>query len=640
MSNLFRKQLPRLAATLSSLYIAWKSVSRLEHSTIDDGEVNYAAVLNSLKSSIFHSSNANDDSMNSANASNDVSDLVLLKNLKARGISIEKMNSYSKSELLFLLRSIDPKPVLLNDSNKLFHEVFESACVVLVTRGCSDDLAASARSAIQASCQSDRIGLLFYEISDDTPDHVVSEFYSRTKIPVSNEKADSASTSLPVFLLLNEFNSNRNKYVYPLEDTLNSTKLVESNKSSTNSIPSLKDIFAMSIPSATMLSTWSAQCIQNLVEPTLFGQDQLESSNNYNKQYPWLVDVTSSNFNDVLISQSDRDHVLECYLTDCPMCNALAPRINMVGYLFNQILPQANIQVSTMNVEVNDVPRKYIPNGTGYPLIQLYKKKRSQSEPLFRSKVIEKESNLDCLVRAVESPKTISMSNVPSLDFAHPTKPGKMALPTVPGLFVWILQNASPNALSSFSSTVIASTMVPSLHYFNSLETISKSFKIISDEVSQSRESVYERLGYEKAPEYPHISPEPVRLLDLLFDMEAEARVFEISSFTLMYLTQLSEKYEEIVHNTKKNVSVYTEHEKKLNHLQSLVQKCKQTMREKSNYGNALLVDETMRQAENYAYDNGIPSIVRNYLRSEEEKERDSQVYSQALLKAKALTAN
>jgi len=110
---------------------------------------------------------------------------------------------------------------------------------------------------------------------------------------------------------------------------------------------SLSLVLEAALPSQAALSAWLADVAAGRLQPTLIGAPR--PAGDVHPSHPYLAVVTSDSFAEVVL-QPGVDVALEAYLSDCPMCMALAARVKCAAYVagkfFGPPLPHAAGAVS------------------------------------------------------------------------------------------------------------------------------------------------------------------------------------------------------------------------------------------------------------------------------------------------------
>jgi hypothetical protein len=89
-------------------------------------------------------------------------------------------------------------------------------------------------------------------------------------------------------------------------------------------------VLEAALPSQAALAAWLSDAAAGHLQPTLIGARR--PAGDVHPSHPYLGVVTSDSFADVVL-QPGVDVALEAYLSDCPMCMALAARVKCAAYL-------------------------------------------------------------------------------------------------------------------------------------------------------------------------------------------------------------------------------------------------------------------------------------------------------------------
>jgi SWI/SNF-related matrix-associated actin-dependent regulator 1 of chromatin subfamily A len=113
--------------------------------------------------------------------------------------------------------------------------------------------------------------------------------------------------------------------------------------------------------------------------------------------------------------------------------------------------PSAAITVAAMNVDLNERPMAWMPSES-FPTLQMFNRRGGAAASVAHKLGGAQCSHLAGLAPSAlpaHAPGSLPASStatppcVPSLDFTHPTAPGKMALPSVAALVAWMAANCS-----------------------------------------------------------------------------------------------------------------------------------------------------------------------------------------------------
>ena len=266
--------------------------------------------------------------------------------------------------------------------------------------------------------------------------------------------------------------------------------------------PRSDDALALAlVPFPTEIALWLEGIAAGDIPPTLLGADR--PPGDALPAVPHVTVVTSSSFDELVLAPA-ADVVLESYLSHCPMCAALSPRLRMAAHALAVAFPHAPLRVAVFNVDENERPSAWVP-GPAFPTIQLF-------------------------TAASKGGRTVAAASAPAapppaIDFTHPTVPGKMALPSVAEIVRWVCAHAT-TPLDVDTARVPLSAFAPQTHL--SAEW-AESFR-----VSPGGEESGAGVGVGDAP-----------LTQLLSAMDAESRVLEAAVFDSLFydhmLTALDE---------------------------------------------------------------------------------------------------
>jgi hypothetical protein len=296
------------------------------------------------------------------------------------------------------------------------------------------------------------------------------------------------------------------------------------------------------------LEAFVAGFARGALQPFLFSQPPPNAANTH-PAFPFLGVAVADTFGAVVLDPA-RDVALESFLSDCPMCMSLAARVRMAAYVADKFLqpqyvdeavlaaekrgntalaarlrserPALPVRVAIMNVDDNDRPRSWVP-GPGFPSLQIFNgghtvasKRYGAHCPQCSGGALATDVQQRATFAAGVSAVALRLEDeaggappaaggpfrffpsvrdtrrgtppcVPSLDFAHPTQPGKMALPSVKELVTWLAGNASrpfnplelPVPLSEYkgdlgeevSAAERAASFIPLAHLLDDMET-------------------------------------------------------------------------------------------------------------------------------------------------------------------------
>ena len=363
------------------------------------------------------------------------------------------------------------------------------------------------------------------------------------------------------------------------------------------------------------------------LNPTLVGKPR--PVGDHVPLHPSLTQVVGSSFRNIVLDPK-YDVCLEAYLSNCPMCMCLAPRIRMLALLAHTYFP--HVKVAVMNVDENDRPMEWMP-GPAFPTLQLFNgfsPPPSSSSPM-RTTNNKKDDNVALFEKelgpihgctqaaaAVIANKALSSSSssslssesniarttfigsscpcVPAVDFSHPTAPGKMALPSVVELLNWV----AANNRMPFNPALIK---VDKSQILNSISTF-RDFVPPSSASPSSDPSLSEH--------------ESTSLLTLARDMDAEAKVFEVAVFDLFY-------YEHMLNTAAKHKQLSRAKEGNLAMFKiECVDRLRRAATDAATYGSAHEAYSAMNACSELGEELGVRDIAKNAsITNEEEKNED-----------------
>ena len=290
-------------------------------------------------------------------------------------------------------------------------ELLDAVGVVAITRGCHPAVAAAVAASVAAAARADTSGLVWYLVSDSTPDAVVQLVESRLGVPMAENSfyeangpwppvegghagkeaaevggrtgAEPYEGALPTVLLSDRFRATQRKYVLPGVGMSPEASLLPARPSLSSPVeaaprtlsgaagaPALPEqvrfLLGAAVPLPSALGAWAARVLSGSCQPTLLGEPA--PPGDAHPAFPFLSVVTSDSFQR-LVLDSATDVALEAYLSDCPMCQALGGRVRMAAYLARAYFP--HVRVAVMNVDDNERPRQWMP-GPAFPTIQMY----------------------------------------------------------------------------------------------------------------------------------------------------------------------------------------------------------------------------------------------------------------------------
>jgi hypothetical protein len=492
----------------------------------------------------------------------------------------------------------------------------ECACVV-VTRGCHPAVAEIAVASASHAAENDPSGFRWYLISDETPADVLEQLERALHFELPSETYSPTQKddegAVPLVAVLLQPGANKRKYVMPLPEHSPEAELQaeqdaaafvggsgESAYAAADRLsilgraasvgvvapetlpaapavplsPKLEAMLA-SVPYPSEIAEFVDRVAAGEVKPTYLGADA--PLGDVDPVFPFLGVVVSDSWERVVMDP-ETDVVLEAYLTNCPMCMCLAPRLRMAAYAAAHFFPpSARVKVAIMNVDDNERPNEWMP-GPAFPTIQLFNRNVGGKQQVFNkafgaecahlksagaasATAASSDASVATAAAAFESghagmpahshtgkhasgsasaaqsvavPPAVqravatgpqvartTLTNgplcVPGVDFSHPTVPGKMALPSVGELVTWIARHCS----TPFDP---ADVRVPAAALKGSAARFAAQFP--------------------PAPNAPSVPDAPAAdgaysLLELCADMDTEARVLEYGVFDLFYFEHL-----------------------------------------------------------------------------------------------------
>ena len=578
-----------------------------------------------------------------------------------------------EGDALYVIREVSPPGSLrrlahVEDVDLLTRGVTALVC----TRGCSEAEASACLAAARCAAAADAAGLIWVVIDDGTPADVVDAAEVRLNLHLQGAPPD-AEPHPPLCVLLDRFGNTAVRYVYepaagaavvPVDSTVAAAGVAEP----------LPHVSRSRTPSVRDVSAWTAAFAIGELEPTLLGMPR--PPHDAHPRFPFVSVVTGpESFSDVVLDPRT-DVVLEAFLSDCPMCHALASRMRMLGLLVSTALPATQqsgcdgsnsrrrsppppLRVAVMNVDENERPRHWMP-GPAFPTIQLFNASGAgklagpdcaAAAPATTLAVSGVSVGAKSASAAATVPATPSVladvkfpslravgcvapgvgtpTCVPSLDFAHPTSPGRMALPTVPELMVWVARHCSrpfdptrlelhPNAARSLFKD--AASRFPEYAPAGS-----------SGGESNGGDSEYDSVP---PPEQHHGSADaetttpPLRLMDLAADMEVEARMFDAAVFHVMWLESVLEQARTAATKMRAHpadASAGAELSSALPRLSVLLEAAKSVVLEGGMYGAGAAAEEALSSADSWVAARGIVGRVRTALREQDERKAEDE---------------
>lgn len=296
----------------------------------------------------------------------------------------------------------------LQDCETIHREV----CIVALTRAAHPALAAALQRTLAATAAEDELGFTYYLITDSTPADVVEKLEKglHAEIPGTYDEwrngsaqdsrgysaAELQEGAVPVIALFDRAASTQRKFFCPpvvhtdevpaaitsmsssssASASSAAVSLARMQESVTSDIPMAVQLLLASTPYPSELSAWSTSFAYGELRPTLLGVPR-PTGDYLPGHAPYVTQVTSEAWYDVVLDPHT-DVLLEAYLSHCPMCMCLAPRLRMLGYLLHKYGPrqatsdaQPLVKVAVMNVDENERPTDWMP-GPAFPTIQLF----------------------------------------------------------------------------------------------------------------------------------------------------------------------------------------------------------------------------------------------------------------------------
>jgi hypothetical protein len=486
--------------------------------------------------------------------------------------------------------------------------------LVSIVRGCHPSIASEIVNRAREAASRDGLGFRFYAVTDSTPTEVVQflekaldaelpEPYAAASAAAEKEEGGAA----PIVAVFDRPGKTRRKFFFDASVPLPSTGLASSPAAEDSppsllaplanffskaaepapaSVPAASSTAASSSSSSAPLSPFDAAALSlaptpdqlrtflgafahSQLKPTLIGAPR--PAGDVNPYHPSLTQVVASSWEELVLDPK-HDVLLEAYLTHCPMCMCLAPRVKMLAHLAEKYFP--TVKVAAINIDENDRPLEWMP-GPAFPTIQLFNAGSSESTPatsrftkLRGPTCTGKDATIH--LPAPESfegshgndvpahshagkagavsmlpPSTVpvpvarttfkgSPPCVPAVDFTHPTVPGKMALPSVTELLAWVATHSSrpfdPSSIFVPESEVKGATV----KYADMLPAPPQ---------SAASQSPLATSGPGAQDAHPNPPRGKVSLLALASDMDAEARVIEYAIFDLMFFEHIANLY-------------------------------------------------------------------------------------------------
>jgi hypothetical protein len=410
--------------------------------------------------------------------------------------------------------------------------------VVGVARGCTPAAAEALQSSLRAAAAAGAGGggLAWYLVTDATPAAVAAALEARlhVELPEAGERG-----ALPFVVLIDRAGTSkeRRKWLMPVAPAAAAEAGDAEGGGAAGGAGGAagEDGLALAaVPYPSAVVAFLDRALAGSVAPTLLGEvrapapllplPSLPPPPPPNHGHPYVTPVTSATWEAVVLGNGSRDVVLEAYLSNCPMCMCLAPRVAMAGEVAARFFPpSAPVAVAAVNVDFNDRPRDWMP-GEAFPTLQMFNNRAGPGAAFSTA------GGAACAhpgARAAPPPAPaprpggVARSTakgtppcVPSLDFSHPTAPGKMALPTVGELVEWMAARCS----SPFST-----------------EPLRVHAGAVRGGAVRAPWAALAGGGAPAPAPAPPDAAYTVPLCALLDDMDAEARVLEAAVFEALY---------------------------------------------------------------------------------------------------------
>jgi hypothetical protein len=403
--------------------------------------------------------------------------------------------------------------------------------VVGVARGCTPAAAEALQSTLRAAAGAGAGGggLAWYLVTDATPPAAAAAL--EAALHVELPEAGAGGGALPFVVLVDRAGTSRErrKWLMPVPPAA-----AEEAAGGGGGGEDALALAAVPYPSAVV--AFLERALAGAVAPTLLGEVRAPPPLLPLPAPPpppppihghaYVTPVTAATWEAVVLGDGRRDVVLEAYLSNCPMCMCLAPRVAMAGEVAARFFPASSpVAVAAMNVDLNDRPRDWMP-GEAFPTVQMFNNRAAPGAAFSTA------GGAACArcggggggggaaapQPASAAPRSTERGTppcVPSLDFTHPSAPGKMALPSVAELVAWMAARCStPFSLAPLRVHASAVRGAAAKAPWGAL------------------------VGAGGAPPPPPPPPDAaytVPLAALLEDMDAEARLLEAAVFEALY---------------------------------------------------------------------------------------------------------
>ena len=541
------------------------------------------------------------------------------------------------SDSLYALRSHGVGNICVRNGAEIASAA-RGVAVFVVTRGCNPSREDAVIRETMLAARADTTGLLWYILDNDAPAAIADSFERQLGLDAPTPwQPSTGDAERPLTVLLDRYATTATRYVWsPLK-----TRAAD-----------IKDPDGPA--SAAELLGWTQAWVDGLLEPTLLGAERPPSD--AHPKLPFVSIATSSSFADVVLDPHT-DVVVEAFMSDCPMCQALSARVRMLAELVAVHLPAAAaavrmprrpMRVALFNVDENDRPRHWMP-GPAFPSIQLFNAGSGPlamaaskmagpgcgthgATPSANAPTQSNDADVDAVPYVVAAAAAASTSAepissgapvaaprhrivglarrgtppcVPSLDFAHPTSPGRMALPTVPELLIWVASHCS----EPFDPAQLR------LPASGALRGAAARFPHIADAAVAAADvpAVAAETGEHAVPLTASRERTTLSLLELAEDMEVEARVFESGVFMTMWLGAVAEKARTVLHPAPASMEA-----RALDRLDELVATAHAAVVENAAYGLAEAAEDAVAAAETHAESTGLIDAARRAAAAEQ----------------------
>lgn len=638
------------------------------------------------------------------------------------------ISSLSAAEAAYVMRTLPAGKVGMLASAADVARLQNECAVVAITRGCHPLVAEVLSASISHCAENDASGFRWYVLDDATPAAVVEavegalgietpERYTDALAAAAKDKSGANAAAghmegitpddgaVPFVVVALQPALNRKKWVMP--PTLHTEEdegagagaaagaggavvgrdgkrldvaalaaavqdVPEPQPDAASAVSPGLDALMASVPYPSQIADYADAVAAGEAKPTYFGADA--PPGDMDPVFPFLRVVVSENFERVVLDPTT-DIAVEAYLTNCPMCMCLAPRVRMAAFAAAYFFPDtASVRVAVMNVDDNERPLEWMP-GPAFPTIQLFNKGSEGRNALFtklkgpscgltpaqhaaaaapvsatgsaavaeqfeaghagmpphshsprggavgkskRSRDRLPATHADTVVTTPGTARTTLSTGpvcVPAVDFSHPTVPGKMALPSVAELVTWIASHCS----TPFDPAAV---------------------RVPADAMLRSAAAFADRFpsppSAPEIPSGPRASDNTYSLLELCADMDAEARVLEYGVFDLFYFEHLLSTLEkavgvkapkegdEVPPTMARGHPEYNDpvHALLVAPLRARISALRDTVMTRGMYGSAAAAWNQMDATAEFIDTHGIAGIARAYTNAVEEDKR------------------